>query len=309
MNAMTVERLSHAFGSKQALDDVSLEIPSGCVFGLLGLNGAGKTTLLHHCLGLLRPHQGRVEVLGGDPIVDRETVLRRVGYLSETDALPAWMSVAELLRFAGSLYPTWDSHYAAELCDWFELSLSSKMSSLSKGVRARVGLVMAIAHRPELLILDEPSSGLDPIARADILEAIIRTVSLEGRTVIFSSHLLGEVHRVCDRLAVLHEGRVKSVCEVASMSETYREWILRPKHGSVSTGRCPLSNALDWQGLQGEWSAVVEGSNADSAWKDAWELVTEHEITLDRLFLAWVGKSRMAEFTSPTQNANLEAVS
>lgn len=298
MNAVTVDRLSHRFGRTRALDDVCLEIPRGCVFGLLGLNGAGKTTLLHHLLGLNRPQSGSVRVLDGDPITDRESVMRRVGYLSEEDTLPVWMNVADVLRFGEAVYPSWDSAYARELCEWFELSPAARLSTLSKGGRARVGLVSAIAHRPELLILDEPSSGLDPIAKADILEAVIRTVSLEGRTVIFSSHLLEEANRVCDRVAVLHHGSVKCASELSSLSSDYREWVLRPTSSGVSTEASPVVGALDWRGNEGEWSTVVAAGEPESALGNEWDLIADRSITLDRLFLAWVGQRKIGDAVS-----------
>ncbi|MEM1224241.1 MAG: ABC transporter ATP-binding protein [Planctomycetota bacterium] len=293
MTAVSIQGLSQRFGATEALRDVSLEIPAGCVFGLLGLNGAGKTTLLRHMLGLHRPRSGTVRVLGEDPIRDRETVMRNVGYLSEEDSLPTWMRVSDVLRFCGSIYPSWDTRYARELADWFELSIDAKLKTLSKGGRARVGLIAAIAHRPELLILDEPSSGLDPIARGDILEAIIRTVSLDGRTVVFSSHLLEEVNRVCDRVAVVHEGKLLRQIDMSQVGSSFQEWVLRPRSSEVDTTYCPLADALDWRGIDGEWSTVVESPTEDDSWEVQWEKIEQRDITLDRLFVALVGKTRI----------------
>lgn len=296
MNAVEVEKLSQRFGRTEALIDVTLSVPLGGVYGLLGLNGAGKTTLLRHLLGLHRPATGRVEVLGGDPIVDRERVMRQVGYLSEEDSLPVWMRVGDVMSFGRSVYPTWDQRYAIELCDWFELSPSTKLKSLSKGGRARAGLIAAIAHRPSLLILDEPSSGLDPIARDDILQAIIRTVSEDGRTVIFSSHLLDEVARVCDTVAVLHAGRLRTTMPLEDLTLRFAEWILRPLDSATDTTKCPLSSAIDWRGDGGEWSAVLP-LNADSETTPdpppGWSRMEVRAITLPRLFAALVGKGHV----------------
>jgi ABC-2 type transport system ATP-binding protein len=206
--AVDVQSLGRSFRGKPALVDVKLQVPTGTVFGLVGLNGSGKTTLIRHLIGSLKAQSGHVRVLGDDPVTDPEGVLKRVGYLTEEDSLPKWMKVGELIDFTRAIYPTWDDAYAAELCELFSLSRSMKLQSLSKGGRARAGLLAAIAHRPQLLVLDEPSSGLDPIARRDILEAIIRTINDDGRTVLFSSHLLDEVDRVCDRVALMHDGRI-----------------------------------------------------------------------------------------------------
>jgi ABC-2 type transport system ATP-binding protein len=206
--AIQVSGLSRRFGSKLALDGVSLSLPRGAVYGLVGANGAGKTTLIRHIMGLLRAQQGSVRVFGSDPVADPVGVLARIGYLSEENDLPGWMRVDELLRYTRSFYPAWDDAYANELRVKFELDPQAKVRSLSKGQKARAGLIAALAHRPELLLLDEPSSGLDPIVRRDILGAVIRTIAHEGRTVLFSSHLLDEVEEVADHVTMISSGRI-----------------------------------------------------------------------------------------------------
>ena len=206
-----VRGLSRRFGAKLALDRVDLDVPAGSVVGIVGIvgeNGAGKTTLIKHILGLLRAEEGSVSVFGRDPAREPVSVLSRLGYLSEEPELPGWMRVHELLRYVAAFYPSWDHDYAARLVRELGLDLAAKVDQLSKGQRARAGLVTALAYRPELLVLDEPSSGLDPVVRRDILAAIIRTVADEGRTVIFSSHLLSEVEAVSDRVAMVKSGRV-----------------------------------------------------------------------------------------------------
>ena len=213
-SAAEVCGLSRAFGADQALDDVSLEVAVGSVFGLVGQNGAGKSTLIKHLLGLWRAQSGAVRVFGLDPVAEPQAVLRRIGYLSENPELPAWMRVSELLLYLEPLYPTWDRGYANRLRDQFDLDPSARIGNLSKGQQAKLGLLTAQSHRPDLLLLDEPSSGLDPVVRTEILEAIIHTVSEEGRTVLFSSHLLDEVERVSDHLALLERGRLQ-FCGVA----------------------------------------------------------------------------------------------
>ena len=185
-----VNGLSRSFGGKTALEGVSFRATAGQVYGLVGANGAGKTTLLRHLLGLLRADIGSVRVFGLDPVRDPVGVLGRVGYLSEERDLPEWMRIDELMAYTQAFHPTWDSSYARELIETFGLDPSKTIKALSKGMRAQAGLVAAVAHRPELLILDEPSSGLDAVIRRDILDAIVRTVTDDGRTVIFSSHLL-----------------------------------------------------------------------------------------------------------------------
>jgi ABC-2 type transport system ATP-binding protein len=205
---IAVSSLSRRFGATTALEDVSLSVPPGKAYGLVGENGAGKTTLIKHVLGLLRAQHGSVRVFGRDPVADPVGVLGRIGYLSEERDLPGWMRVDELLRYSRAFYPGWDDGYADELVRAFALDTSATVANLSRGQQARVGLLIALAYRPELLVLDEPSSGLDPVVRRDILDAVIRTIADEGRTVLFSSHLLDEVERVADHVAMISRGRI-----------------------------------------------------------------------------------------------------
>lgn len=219
---IAVSGLTRRFGAKAALDSVDLTIARGGVYGLVGANGAGKTTLIKHILGLLRAESGSVRVFGKDPVQEPANVLSRIGYLSEENDLPGWMRVDELIRYSKAFYPRWDDAYAEELRTTFGLDNGTKIRNLSKGQKARAGLVIALAYRPELLLLDEPSSGLDPIVRRDILGAIIRTIADEGRTVLFSSHLLDEVEQVADHVTMIRQGRVLVSAPLAEIKESHR---------------------------------------------------------------------------------------
>jgi ABC-2 type transport system ATP-binding protein len=219
---IAIADLSRRFGSRAALDGVTLSIPRGGVYGLVGANGAGKTTLIRHILGLLRAERGSVRVFGLDPVADPVGVLSRIGYLSEENDLPGWMRVDELIRYSRAFYPAWDDAYAEDLRRQFTLDPSSKIGTLSKGQKARAGLLVALAYRPELLVLDEPSSGLDPVVRRDILEAIIRTIGHEGRTVLFSSHLLDEVERVADHVTMINDGRIALSAPLEALKQSKR---------------------------------------------------------------------------------------
>ena len=221
-SVITVSGLTRCFGSKTALDSVSLSLPRGAVYGLVGANGAGKTTLIKHILGLLRAQSGSVRVFDLDPVADPVAVLSRIGYLSEENDLPGWMRVDELIRYSRAFYPDWDDAYAEELRQTFALDPAAKIRTLSKGQKARAGLLVALSHRPELLVLDEPSSGLDPIVRRDILGAVIRTIADEGRTVLFSSHLLEEVEEVADHVTMISEGRIALSAPLEAIRETHR---------------------------------------------------------------------------------------
>jgi ABC-2 type transport system ATP-binding protein len=206
-NVVELDGVSRRFGKTVALDGLSLRVPRGCVYGLVGVNGAGKTTLIKHILGLLKARSGSVRVFGLDPVRNPVAVLRRIGYLSEERDLPEWMRIDELMRYTAAYHPNWDQAHAEELLRTFGLDASKKVKNLSKGMRAQAGLVAAVAHRPDLLVLDELSTGLDAVIRRDILKAIIRTVADDGRNAIFSSHLLDEVEQMSDFISMVHEGR------------------------------------------------------------------------------------------------------
>lgn len=257
---ISVTELSCRFGSKKALDEVTLHVPRGCVFGLVGENGAGKTTLIKHLLGLLQARTGRVRVLGKDPVADPVGVLSRVGYLSEYRDLPAWMRVDELLNYTRAFYPNWDTRYAGELREQFGLDPAQRVRSLSQGQQAKAGLLLALAFRPELLLLDEPSSGLDPVVRRDILEAIIRTVAEDGRTVFFSSHLLDEVERVSDQLAMICQGRIVLCGRLDDIKQTHRRLVVRFKTSLTSAPQ--LDSALIVRGTGREWTLLCTGEQS-----------------------------------------------
>jgi ABC-2 type transport system ATP-binding protein len=285
-----VESLTRRFGAKVALDNVSLTVPRGAVFGLVGANGAGKTTLIKHVLGLLRAASGSVRVFDRDPVADPVGVLGRVGYLSEDPDLPGWMRVGELLRYTRAFYPGWDDAYAERLRRDFDLDPAARVKHLSKGQRARAGLLVALAYRPELLVLDEPSSGLDPIVRRDIMEAIIRAIAEEGRTVLFSSHLLHEVERVADRVAMIHQGRVVFDSALDDVKETHRYLTLR----FAEARRQPpaLAGVLTWDGDGCEWTALCSGQPGElreAAAAAGARVVEERVPSLDEIFVAQVG--------------------
>lgn len=240
---ISVAELTRRFGAKTALDSVTLSLPRGAVYGLVGANGAGKTTLIRHLLGLLRAERGTVRVFGLDPVADPVGVLSRIGYLSEENDLPGWMRVAELIRYSRAFFPAWDDAYAEELRATFALDPAAKIKQLSKGQKARVGLLVALAHRPELLVLDEPSSGLDPIVRRDILGAVLRTIADEGRTVLFSSHLLDEVEQVADHVTMIDRGRIVLSGPLSDIKASHRAGERVPSLDEIFVARVGMRSA------------------------------------------------------------------
>jgi ABC-2 type transport system ATP-binding protein len=291
-SVIEVRGLTRTYGKKKALDSVDFILEKGSVLGLVGQNGAGKTTLIKHILGLLRAQQGTVRVFGLNPVADPPGVLSRIGYLSEEGDLPLWMRVDELMRYSASFYPGWDQAYADELRKEFGLAADAKLGAISKGQRARAGLLVALAFRPDLLLLDEPSSGLDPVVRRDILGAIIRTIADEGRTVLFSSHLLSEVEQVSDRVVMLRAGRLVLDDDLSRIKQTHHRITIRLSESQASPP--VLEGAVGWSGSGREWSTLWTGElhqleAALAVAAPAAQIVSRDGASLDDIFVAHAG--------------------
>ena len=203
-----ISGVTKSFGKKPVLRGVDLRVPPGQTFAFLGRNGAGKTTTIRMLLGLLKPDAGTVRVLGLDPATAGVEIRRRVGYVAEDPVLFGWMRVKQLISFLAPFYPTWDSAWAKQLAERFELPMDTRFKHLSKGQGVRVALLLALAHRPELVILDDPTLGLDPIMRKEFLRDLVTYLQGERVSVFFSSHLLYEIEPVADSIVILDHGKV-----------------------------------------------------------------------------------------------------
>jgi ABC-2 type transport system ATP-binding protein len=205
-SAIRIDRMTKRYRGRPAVEGLTLEVPAGSVFGLLGENGAGKTTTIQSLLGLIVPDEGRVETLGLDPVRQGLEVRRRVGYVPEQASLYDWMTVADFHPEPGHGPAAYLERYG-RLVEGFELPRDRRIRHLSKGMKAKVALALALASAPELLILDEPTSGLDILVRREFLESMVDLAG-EGRTVLLSSHQVSEVERVASHVALLHQGRL-----------------------------------------------------------------------------------------------------
>jgi ABC-2 type transport system ATP-binding protein len=208
MNVIEARDLTRAFGKTRAVDAVSIDVPQGVVCGLLGPNGAGKSTLLKLLVGHLRATSGSASMFGR-PVSNPDPALwGRIGYVSQQRCLPGWMTSAECLRFVRALHSQWDETKVKHLVERLELPLDSRIRDLSRGHYVRLQIVIALGHNPELILLDEPSSGLDPVGRHTLLTLLVEEITQPGRTIVFSSHLVEDIERMADTVVIMDAGRI-----------------------------------------------------------------------------------------------------
>jgi ABC-2 type transport system ATP-binding protein len=220
--AIATEDLSRRFGRVEAVRNLSLQVPSGVVYAFLGPNGAGKTTTINLLMNLIRPSAGRAEILGVDSRRLDWRSLASIGYVSENQKLPHWMTIGDFLDFCGQLYPNWDGAYCRELLDRFELPRNHRIGQCSRGMRMKAALISSLAYRPALLVLDEPFSGLDPNMRDDMALGMRELASEGGRTVFLSSHDLAEVETLADYIGFLRDGRLRAAGRLSDMQQRFQ---------------------------------------------------------------------------------------
>jgi len=284
-------RLRKTFRNLTAVDSLDLAVPRGSVYGFIGRNGAGKTTTIKMMLGLLTPTDGAATVLGLDSQRQSLDIRGRVGYVPERHDMYRWMTISELMWFIKPFYPTWDDAECQRLLKHFELDPSKRIKELSKGMVAKVGLTLALAHRPEILIIDEPTGGLDAIVRREFLESIIHLVDEGGRTVLISSHLLTDVERVADQVAVIEGGKLIAQEPLKSLKDRVRQ--MRLRFTTAVPERIELDGLLSAKRHNHEWVITVSNFQAQlpQALKqrlgaDAVELV---DLSLEDVFVELVG--------------------
>ncbi|MFC1706517.1 ABC transporter ATP-binding protein [Planctomycetota bacterium] len=261
-NVIEVTGLCRSFGAhNHVLTGVDLCVQRGSVLGLLGRNGAGKTTLIQLLLGILRFREGRIRVLDLDPSTSGPEIRARVGYVSEQPVFYANERVSDFLRFVSSFYSTWSTEEAERLGDWLKIPQGSRIRELSRGMRAKLALLVALAHQPRLLVLDEPSSGLDPIVREEFLEAVVDLVAQGGRTVLFSSHLLEDLERVADSVAILAAGQIRVSGKLEALRDRVKEVRLYLSEDGVPEELRSMPGVLQCRRVEGGVVLLVDAPN------------------------------------------------
>jgi ABC-2 type transport system ATP-binding protein len=225
-DVIVTQRLTKYYDRRAVVDNLDLRVPQGTVYGLLGRNGAGKSTAIKMLLGMVHPDFGGAEVFGEEAGRLRPETRSRIAYLAEGHPLYRWMTIGEAVRFTRAFYPAWNNSLLEQILDHFGLSPRAKIKRLSKGERAQVSLALAVSADPELLILDDPTLGLDTVVRRDFLESLIQIIQRRGRTILFSSHILGDVERVADRIGILVDGVLRVDCPTDHFKDSIRKVVL-----------------------------------------------------------------------------------
>jgi ABC-2 type transport system ATP-binding protein len=279
---LTASGLGKRYGRRWALTDCSLEIPAGCVVGLVGPNGAGKSTLLQLAVGLLAPSAGSITVLGGTP--GSAAQLRRVGFVAQDAPAYAGMTVLDHLRFGAWSNDGFDREGALRRVESLGYDLRQRVGKLSGGQRAQLALTLALAKRPQLLVLDEPVASLDPLARREFLQLLMEAVVEDELSVILSSHLIADLERVCDYLIVLAGSRVQVAGRIDGLLASHHR-LTGPRRDRVSL---PTGQELITESHTGVQSTLLvrhDGPVLDPAW-------TVSDVGIEDLVLAYIGRTR-----------------
>ncbi len=241
VNRIQMKGLSKSFGKTQALQSVDWNLKPGMAVGLIGRNASGKSTLLQCAAGLLLPTSGTCETLGVDAGHLGEEQLCRIGYVGQTVSLLGWLSVEQHIRYVASFQQNWDKDLETDLRDGFDIPAKKRVLTLSQGMQRRLALLLALCHRPDLLLLDEPFSDLDPISRKDSMTRIMDRLIEDGTSVVISSHVLHDIEKVVDHIVCLSESSIVYESTLDGLKERYCEWTVR---GALR--KCPTRFSEDF---------------------------------------------------------------
>lgn len=284
MQALETEHLGKRYGRTWALHDCNLEIPAGHVTGLVGPNGAGKTTLLHLAMGLLMPTSGSVKMLGSHPGRDAERLLPKVGFVAQDRPLYKSFRVEEMLALGRKLNRTWDQELALKRLQRLNIPLHQRVGKLSGGQQAQVALVMTLAKRPQLLLLDEPVANLDPLARREFQQTLMDAVAEEGLSVILSSHIVADFERFCDHLVILSASRVQVVAQIDDLLQSHK-LLIGPRERVQTSEDAGAFTILSTTEAERQCTMVVHmhGPLDDPAWE-------VRAISLEEIILAYLAQ-------------------
>ena len=291
MTAVRCLELTMAYGRRDAVAQVSLEVPAGSVYALLGRNGAGKSTRVSALLGLHKPRRGRVEVLGLEAWRDRERTMARVGVVPEVPQVPPRMSAFQAAAFCGRLTRSWDPAAVAGRLDRFGIDPARAFGQLSRGQQTQVALALALGSRPDLLVLDDPTLGLDPVARRDLYRELLEDLAERGTTVFMATHDLGGIEGIADRVGILHRGALLLDEPMEQLKGRFRRIRGGPEvPGEALAAMAPAAVVRNAFGLEATVSRFSEAALADAGL----DAGAAEGASLEEIFLATVGEGGMA---------------
>ncbi len=261
-HVIETENLTKRFGRKRVVDALNLSVPRGSVFAFIGRNGAGKTTTIRMLLHLLGRTDGRATVLGMDSVRQSFEISKRTGYVAQDQRMVEWMKVDQAIWFWKQFRPMWDDALASDLKKRLQLPGETRVRSLSHGMRTKLALLLATAFRPDLLILDEPTGGLDPVARHEFAKGVVERAAEEGTTVFFSSHQVHELERVADWVAILDCGRLVRCSPLDELKASVKRLVLTFRSQPASLSSVPGLLSVETEGRQA--AIVVQGFSDDT---------------------------------------------
>jgi len=288
---LEAKSLGKRYGSSWALRDCTLAVPRGSVTALVGPNGAGKTTLLQLAVGLIAPSEGAIRVAGRDPRSEALGVLPHVGFVAQDHPLPRRFTIGETLRLGRELNPSWDDAVAERRIDELGLSRRQRIGTLSGGQQAQVALTLALAKRPQVLLLDEPVASLDPLARREFLSGVLRAVTESGMTVVLSSHIVADLERVCDHLIILANGRTQLVGSIDEILAEHR-LLTGPRSDPAAVAR--VHQVIRESHTERQTTLLVRANG--HVYDARWEM---HEVDLEEIVLAYLGMTSAAALSRP----------